>query len=132
MRLAQVGTGESIGFEAVGRTLELMDGDQVKVALATLAVWPSNGDGQAMLVGGATGVLRVLSDDDLVGLPRKEIAGSAIEPGERAHLIEVADVLMLAVSDVDFVGGSYRDGVLGLQVGPVLIQITNDAEASRA
>jgi hypothetical protein len=119
----------SLDFDALGRTLKVMDGEAVRLGLAFRKRWPSDGETDGTLLGGAKGTLCVPSESDIAArraeLPTDAESPGDLEAGERTHLIEVGETA-LAVSSADLVGAAYRDGVLRVQVGPLLISLAQE------
>jgi hypothetical protein len=130
MKIHVTQSESSIDFDALGRTLQLLDGDRVTLGLGFCRQWPADDDAGTALLGGTTGTLRVpVTEADLPTGPRASVPVDAIEPGEQAYLLEVGATL-LGISSAEFVGASYCDGVLAIQVGPLLMSLTRCSEES--
>jgi hypothetical protein len=117
--------GSTLTFDALGQTLELHDGDPLRLGIAF-----TTGDGAGHMLGGVEGVLRLVTQEQLehaLAATSYRPPEGAVEEGERAHLIEVAG-LIIAISSADYVGGSYGERVLKLQVGPVLLTFDFETE----
>lgn len=126
-----------LDFESLGRTLRLLDGDEVRVGLGFVENWSSrNADGgDVVLLGGFSGLLRVpVSLSDVEGyVPGAEPPVGAVEPDERAYVLvigegDAAGRGTFAVSSAHFVGAAYEDGVLKIQTGALLMSIAPHRE----
>jgi len=140
MRTPTIAMTESIDFDSLGHTLELLDGQTCTLALAFQRRPRSSARRHRRPAPAATplggvreGLLHVCTqqevDRDLAELPDAPRAKAG--RGERAHLFEVGD-LTLAIGSAEFVGASYHDRVLTLQVGPVLMNLDFSEEAADA
>ncbi len=63
MRAATGGPRQpAVDFDALGKTLSLLDGEQVKMSMATLPSWPAESVDDARFLGGVAGTLRIVGD----------------------------------------------------------------------
>jgi hypothetical protein len=126
----EVTHAESMDFEQLGKTLELMDGERVLVGLAYRRTWPP-ADGDANVVGFLGGqesaVLHLVTEDEVDGQRVEPPAGSSVQPGEQEHVLKLGE-LVLSIATADFVGASYTQGVLGMQVGPIVVTLNTNLE----
>jgi hypothetical protein len=105
---------DALDFEGLGRTLELLDGEQVQLGLAY-----TRSAGQQLL-GGISGTLHLWTE--------QQAADAVTEVAERlradglAHLLEV-DGFKLAVFSGALAEASYLDRVLRIRCGPMMITI---------
>lgn len=123
---ADVSSSDSaLTFEALGRTLELMDGEKWRFGLAFIT---ERGSGEMTLLGGLDGVLR-MADEDTVRREADASPERVHDTDEGAYLFEIGP-MMVALFEAEFVGASYTGGALKLHCGPLLMTLTKAAEGS--
>jgi hypothetical protein len=108
-----------LDFDGVGRTLELMDGEQARLAIGFA-------DGSSrVLLGGSTGRIHVTTKGELEAqlAAMRPLGVKVASASCRAYMFEVGEVV-IAVGDAEFTEASYKAGALQMQLGPVSLAIT--------
>lgn len=113
MRVPANAKTESLDFDELGRTLELLDGET-----CTLAVAFMRASGAAPFGGVRDARLQVKG----VGEEVVEEDPVTVKSGERVHLVDVGG-FAFAVGSAEFVGAGYENRVLGMQTGSVLVKL---------
>jgi hypothetical protein len=119
MRAPVAAAESSLGFDALRRLLDVLEGEDVVVSLACRDSRAS--DRPAMLLGGSSGQLHMVGGDEVP--TAHDVPDGAVEAGERAYLLEVGGNTCIAVSSADYVGGSYRGNTLRVQTGPLMMTL---------
>ena len=130
MKIPTDAAEQSLDFDALGRRLARLEGEELCVAIAYVH------DGQsAVVLGGIEGVAHLISEPELDGLLEHfggySLPPGAVREGERAHMLQVGE-LMLALSSEEFRGASDVESHLNFQVGPVLFNVAVRGGAGNA
>lgn len=111
---------ESLDFDDLGRTLELLDGERGRLGVAF------KHRGEAALLGGIEGTLHLATQGELDAALAEtdyEPPRGAVKRGERAYLLEVGD-FAFAISSAEYVGAGYQDRQLTVHVGSLLLSLS--------